>query len=260
MIRPNYIVELFLLAAVLLPLGVHADVYKCKDAQGSLTYSQVPCASPEKTEKVTGVETKDKESATAECDYAVKFALSAAGAMKNGAGSDELFDLYGGLDSLSKGSIGVINYVYEFRPNTAVTAERIAALTEAKCEAGSLGDVGCADLPTQFTHRLGGCVAEAPQPLSMQTPAATQTASVMGTLEETMPLPVQETRQSQDAARRKSESDAKARAVQSSMQCKEKYQSDIEQLDEIMRSGYTSAEGEVFRERRRSLREKLSQC
>ena len=41
---------------------------------------------------------------------------------------------------------------------------------------------------------------------------------------------------------------------------KGKYQSDIEQLDEIMRSGYTSAAGEALRERRRILRVHLSTC
>jgi hypothetical protein len=244
---PKHVIECSVLVTLLLSCDVHADVYKCTDADGSLTYSQVPCAVPEKTEKIAVTQTHN-ETATAECEYAVKFALSAAGAMKNGAGSDELFDLYGGLDSVTKGTIGIINYVYEFRPNVAVTEERIAELTQAKCEAGSLGDVACAALPLMFTKRLGGCDAETAEPPAIPVQSENVLAAVA------------DAQQGDDAAHRLNEREAMNRANESSRQCKEKYQDAIKRLDEQMRSGYTSAQGEVFRERRRGLRENLSQC
>ena len=83
--------------------------------------------------------------------------------MQAGSRSDELFDRYGGLDSLSKGSINIINYVYGYRSNGGVSAERIAALTQAKCRARALGEVSCESLPLSYTDSIGGCDPEEEQ-------------------------------------------------------------------------------------------------
>jgi hypothetical protein len=60
-----------------------------------------------------------------ECSLASRFAVTAARHMRAGSRSDEVFNRYGGLDSLSKGSIGVINYVYSFRTNNDGSEEGI---------------------------------------------------------------------------------------------------------------------------------------
>jgi hypothetical protein len=249
MVAPKWKAGLMFILALLMSLNVDAEIYKCKDAEGSLTYSQTPCASVDKTERVMGVESS-KESEPADCGYANKFALATARVMKNGAGSDELFNLYGGLDSLSKGSIGVINYVYQFRQNDAVSIERIAALAQSKCEVRALGKVACEDLPILFTDRLGGCDAEADEPTEMPTFVEPEPMAISSI----------ESQQKQAAARRSNEDQAEARALANGKLCKEQYKTQIEKLDEQMRSGYTSGQGDALRERRRNLRDKISKC
>ena len=167
------------------------------------------------------------------CLYANKFAVSTARLMRAGQSSDEVFNRYGGLDSLSKSSIGVINYVYSFRTNDDVSVERIAALTQAKCRARSLGDVSCELMPLSFTEPMGGCDGEGE--VAIDEPVAQAPG----------PAP---------SFNRKTENTVSTEGVE---QCKKRYRDQIDAIDAQMRSGYTSAQGEAYRERLRTLTEQL---
>lgn len=215
---------------------VPADVYKCTDADGSLTYQQTPC--PE--QKVEKLDIKESERAAPNCLYANRFAVSTARLMRAGAASDEVFNRYGGLDSLSKGAIGVINYVYSFRSNNDVSIERIAGLTQAKCQARSLGDVSCEVLPISFTQRSGGCDADNAAEMIEPPPVIGEQSAT--------PQPLT----TGPASNRQSEE-----LVQ---QCKKGYRDQIDAIDAEMRQGYTSAQGEAYRERLRALTEQLRDC
>ena len=43
MLIANKVTLLLLLTALLYAVEVHADIYKCKDADGNIMYSQTPC-------------------------------------------------------------------------------------------------------------------------------------------------------------------------------------------------------------------------
>ena len=211
---------------------VRADVYKCTAADGSLTYQQTPC--PE--QKVEKLNVQKTDAVAPSCLYANKFAVSTARLMRAGQSSDEVFNRYGGLDSLSKSSIGVINYVYSFRTNDDVSVERIAALTQAKCRARSLGDVSCELMPLSFTESMGGCDGEGE--VAIDEPVAQAPG----------PAP---------SFNRKTENTVSTEFVE---QCKKRYRDQIDAIDAQMRSGYTSAQGEAYRERLRTLTEQLRNC
>lgn len=239
-----------IIAIALLVLCVHsvelqAQVYKCKEADGTLTYSQTPC-SKEKPVIVQATESNDN---SVDCSYADKFAVSTARMMRSGLASDEVFNRYGGLDALSRGSIGVINYVYSFRTNIDVTPERIAGLTQAKCKARGFGDVSCDDLPDSFTEGLGGCDAD----------ENGETSPSVSTIESTVALGQEQSAVTASTGR-VSRPPTGTTGKELTEQCKKKYRDEIDAIDAKMRSGYSSQQGERYREQLRALTEKLRAC
>jgi hypothetical protein len=238
MLIANKVTRLLLLVALFCALEVHADIYKCKDANGNVMYSQTPCKK-QKSEKI-GNAAPEKPEAT-DCSFAGRFAVTTTRYMRAGSRSDEIFNRYGGLDALSKASIGVINYVYSFRTNTDVTEERIGGLAQAKCRAGSFGQVSCEVLPLSFTEGLGGCDAEdlaERQELSTATPDAIEGPT----------------------AYRAAPTADDARSDEFTQQCKKQYRDQIDAIDAEMRRGYSSAQGEAYRERLRVLTQRLRSC
>jgi hypothetical protein len=225
---------------LLVSLEAQADVYKCTDAEGGITFQQTPCRE-QNVEKVSSPKT---QSATMDCSYANKFAVSTARLMRRGERSDELFDRYGGLDSLSRATIGVINYVYSFRTNEGVTVERIAGLAQAKCRARSFGDASCEALPLSFTEGLGGCGAGE---------AEASTASVQ-TIEPEQALTAAA------APRRVTGNANNGRSPERIQACKKQYRDAIDDIDAEMRRGYSSEQGEAYRQRLRALTEQLRAC
>lgn len=248
MIKPQSIAELALITTLMFASPGHADIYKCTDAEGGLTYSQIPCPNQESVNVNTSAASAAAEAV--DCDHANRFAFMAARLMQAGSRSDELFNRYGGLDSMSKGSINIINYVYGYRTNGDVSAERIAALTQAKCQARSLGDVSCEALPLSYTESIGGCnggEAEiAPAPSSLGD----------------APDQVQR-QQASRAATNESAADkkvAQARSEELTQQCKKKYRDQIDAIDAQMRKGFSSEQGERYRQQLRGLTQQLRKC
>jgi len=236
-----------LFATCVFAAEAHAEIFKCKEPDGTLTFSQTPCS----TEPPVTVKTSAGDTSEINCSYANKFAFATARTMQSGVPSDEIFNRYGGLDSLSKGSIGVINYVYSFRTNDEVSAERIAGLSQAKCKARSFGDVSCEVLPLSFTETLGGCNAEAVEETTEGQPA--QVATTMSALNERTLTESTSARAPQRPATGTIDKESVER-------CKKKYRDQIDAIDAQMRSGYTSEQGEAYRERLRGLTEKLRAC
>ena len=221
------------------PAG-RAEVFKCTAEDGSLTFQQTPC--PE--QKVEIVNTQKPAGTELDCRYASRFAENTARHMRAGVRSDEAFDQFGGLDALSRPSIGVINYVYSFRTNDDVSVERIAGLAQARCQAGSFGDASCDAFPAPFTDGLGGCDGELQENVTAQdvvslnpgTPAAGEQSSP----------------QRQPATAGRSSEDLAA--------CKQHYRDAIDAIDAEMRRGYSSEQGEVYRQRLRQLTQSLRAC
>ena len=225
-----------LTSTLLLASSGQAEVFKCTAEDGGLTFQQTPC--PE--QKVERVATQAQAAADEglDCGFANRFAVSTARLMRAGVKSDEVFDRYGGLDALSRSSIGVINYVFSFRTNDDVTVERIAELSDAKCRVGSFGDANCEALPLSFTEGIGGCDGE-------------------GEVQETLAA---ESGDSQPFAPAPTRSFASGRSDEEIQTCKKHYRDAIDEIDAEMRQGYGSEQGEVYRQRLRLLTQKLRAC
>ena len=141
------------LVVLLAGASASADVYRCTDASGSLTFSQTPCAGG--AERVNLDATKSK-SAT-ECRYAEPFARAIGSMMRRGMEKDDAMEEFGGADEFSRGALRLVNYVYQYRNTSSMSVDRIVTLTSTQCETGTLGDVSCSALPEAYTKAGGGC-------------------------------------------------------------------------------------------------------
>ncbi len=227
------------LCALVASGDVDADVHKCSDADGNVMYSQTPCeAQSSANVNMAGF---SSQSTALDCSYANRFALSTARRMRVGTGRTELFNLYGGLDELSKGALGVINYVYSFLTSSDESVEQIATLTEAKCQAQSLGIVNCKALPSTYTETIGGCAV----PDEKRTTAAQQERPAVQT------APTSNVVRTQTKPRQTNEF---------TEQCQKWYRDSIEQIDAQMQRDFSPEEGEFYRKELRELTQRLREC
>ena len=250
---------LLLALACFVPDTAKAKVYKCVAENGELTYSQTPC--PDKGSKVTVMSSPGSSNReAADCDHARRFALNTAQQMRSGADSTTIFDNYGGLGALSRGSVSLISYVFQFRTNDDVSAVRVSALATAKCQARAFGDVSCEELPASFTSRLGGCDVDDDE----AAPAVVHDSQQLGTQGHQFNLASgqPETNRSLETANnsRAREDQDRAREEEKRLECRDRYDSQIDSIDAKLRSGYSVSQGEILKSRRRDLQAKKRDC
>jgi hypothetical protein len=242
------------------PVTTNAEIFKCVAKNGDLTFSQTPC--PEEDSKVTVVKSGSSSSdETADCEHARRFALNTAQQMKSGTGSLTVFDSYGGVGALSKGSVSLISYVYQFRTNTDISAERVSALATAKCRARAFGDVSCEQLPASFTNRLGSCDKDEDVDGQRLTDA-TDTAMDVQVMQLQSAGYNQSDNSSQDAnaALSARNREAKEAEEEKRLQCRANIKSQIASINKKMRSGYSSQQGESLKKSRRDLEARMRDC
>jgi len=256
---------LLVLLLVFMPLEARSQIFKCTEEDGSTTYRQTPCPSRPSTE----VRSPTSSRAALDCRYASRFAKETATLMHNGAESDDVFDRYGGLYSMGKESLGIVNYVYTFRTSDDISADRIAGLARAKCEAQAFGNVSCEVLPLSFTEELGGCDADeegdaagdedpASDPESNPTgELAGEPAAGIEPLSSAFPTGAQQASSVGPAAPATTQAGSDPEQVR---QCKKRFRDAIDAVDAEMRQGYSSEQGEAYRERLRTLTSKLRAC
>lgn len=250
---------LLLALGLSIPVAAKAEIYKCVAENGELTFSQAPC--PEEGSKVTVMSSTGGSSRdAADCEHARRFALTTAQQMRSGAQSTAIFDSYGGIDALSRGSVSLISYVFQFRTNDDISAERVSALATAKCQARAFGDVSCEQLPPSFTRRLGSCEIDGEEAAS----AVVDNSELWGSQADQFPLGggQAENSSSQSAANNAREREQQDRAAEKErrLECRDRYDSQIDGIDAQLRSGYSIRQGETLKSRRRDLEEKKRDC
>ncbi len=214
----NRRVALFLVA-LFFASAAEAEVHKCVADDGNVTYSQVPCPITESKTERSLVATHEY---VLDCRWATAFASDVTRSMRAGLTPDTVFDLYGGADHVSPGTHNIINYVFRFRGNASVSAERITSLAQSMCEAGSLGDVRCELLP--YGQDLGSNRCNPDAGGAGEQPATGATINA------------------------------------ATEQCKQGTRDEIDEIDAQMRQGYDPAQGERYRERLLVLTTRLREC
>lgn len=239
--------------ALLLATGAQAEIYKCVAEDGSVSYSQIPCPKQVTTEVRAAV---PKTDGAVDCRWATQFANEVGRQMRSGMPSESVFGLYGGIDSVSAGTINIINYVFRFRGNATMPLERISSLAGSMCKAGSLGDVRCASLPYGQDPTGDRCDPDfADDSVDAVAAHSTQGTTHAGEDDITLMAGSNIVAGSNMVGSNMAGSNDAARE-----QCRNSYRDQIDDIDAQMRSGYDSAQGEVYRERLRVLTKNLRAC
>ena len=229
------------LMILLFAASAQADIYKCVAEDGAVSYSQIPC--PQQKSETVRTPTARVDT-TVDCRWASKLANDVARRMRTGLESDAAFNMYGGIDSVSSGTINIINYVYRFRSDNSTAIERISSLAGNMCKAGSLGDVRCESLPYGEDPTGNTCDPDTDDPAEGQTAATAESVAASDT---TRPVVSTQARESGGNA-----ADREA--------CRDNFRDQIDAIDAQMRSGYDSAQGERYRERLLSLTTRMREC
>ena len=167
----------------------------------------------------------------------------------------------GGVNTISRGTLGVINYVYSFKHSTATQPDRVAQLTIARCNARAFGKVSCEDFPDEFQEMIFSCDAgERNEAMRLQKLIDRS----VGANRQYNDATTVDTHSSKDhEARRQEWEEIRQRKINEREQaridkCKKRLEAQIRKIDDRMSLGYTASTGEALRDRRRSLVKKMA--
>jgi len=242
--------------------GATAGFYKCVDGSGATTYSQTPCPEDEMTTKI--INSGGAPTNPGDCRIAQHFMAKTSRQMLQGAPSDVVYNAYGGIDSIPRTSVALINYVYTFQYNKQVSAERITALSMARCKSGSFGSTTCDDFPFSYIESRGGCEAAATGVQSHSAMSSdeydseTPTGGVdINALQQTL-----QALQAQAGQSNPSSTNAVATPAlqRTKSECINKVGIELSNVTSQMRSGGSASQQDSLRAQKRKLQKKLSAC
>ncbi len=131
-------VFLMLCAVLVFPNPVSAKMHKCKNPDGSTTYSQTACTKEQESGKlrVVGAAGKKRGPGTKVCREVQTVAGKISGYMRQGVDSKDIFEALGGMYNLKSYAHSIIGYIYSFKHNKSISKSKIAGLSYKKCMAG----------------------------------------------------------------------------------------------------------------------------
>ena len=130
-----------------------AGAYKCTNAEGRISYSQIPCATTGgRQQKLpsygssspAGAGMANSASACAEVAYVATYIEDA---LRGGQDAQSLIARHGGINGINPHFLSLINYVNGFRYDSSITSARISDLAITKCKGGGFGQLQVGDLP-----------------------------------------------------------------------------------------------------------------
>lgn len=253
----------FLIVSLLLILsiisGAVAATYKCIDENGDVGYSQLPCKQNQKTDKM--LKSGKKYVETEDCKYAGAFSKMVFSYMRSGLSAQELFDRYGGVNSISQGTLGVINYVYSFKFSTDVQRSRVAQLTIARCNAQAFGKVLCEDFPKEFQKIIFSCDEKERKEAIRLQKLIDQSVVQKWRFDNSATIGAYRAKGYENRnteIMEIQEKNRKEKELKRIIECKRGYESKIKKIDDRMSQGYTVSLGEILRNKRRSLVKNLA--
>ena len=138
--------------------SAEARVYRCTDADGKISYSQVPCPAEAKSDtmRLGNKERQDRDL----CKLARDLAVSAYEDIRAGSEPGAVMDDYGGVDYITPATLSVINFAAGFRYNDDLNAQRVGAMAFARCREGGFGQLSPGDLPEPEREVMPGVPPE----------------------------------------------------------------------------------------------------
>lgn len=129
-------------------LPAFAQIYRCVDKSGNVTFTQQPCSPGQSSEVVNLGQTETTPKPTpAICKQVARLAKLVFPHIQQ---TDSILDIYsalGGRGELSAGIAAAVNYVYTFRYNPKAGESEVVALTQGTCLDGGFGRLSSKDMP-----------------------------------------------------------------------------------------------------------------
>jgi hypothetical protein len=167
-----------IIAALLLGWGLssYAQVYRCVDKAGHVTFTQQRCAPGQSSEVVNLGQTEAvAKPKPAICKQVARLAKLVFPHIRQ---TDSILDIYsalGGRGQLSAGITAAVNYVFTFRYNPKAGQAVVVALTQGKCLDGGFGNLTSKDLPDWSKIKYAEAQTKPAKPTKPQVAADNKT-------------------------------------------------------------------------------------
>ena len=125
-----------------------ARAYRCTDANGSVSYSQSPCASAQSSTEIRGLKQTIRHNHDV-CLEARRFAIDIFEELRAGAQPVGLIDEHGGINYINKSVLSVINYVSSLQFSETLSSPKAGGLSYNKCRSGGFGKIHPDDFPKE---------------------------------------------------------------------------------------------------------------
>lgn len=150
---PKMMMAVLCVMALLMSTTATARVYKCKDADGNITYSQTTCVASSEQKQLTSSRTASsangKAVGAATCNMVGEAAREVFSDVKAGKDAQAIIDSYGGLNGINPRMLNLVNYVGSFRAHDSISGSRVSQLSVNKCHSGGFGPITVNDLQFQ---------------------------------------------------------------------------------------------------------------
>lgn len=147
---PKIMMALLCVMALLMGTSATARVYKCKDVDGNITYSQTTCAASSEQRQLTNSRTASSANGKAvdvtTCNMVGEAAREVFSAVKAGKDAQAIINSYGGLNGINPRMLNLVNYVGSFRAHDGIDGARVSQLSVSKCSNGGFGPITVNDL------------------------------------------------------------------------------------------------------------------
>lgn len=228
-------------------------VYKCKDENGAITYSQIACMDSALLVKQLNLGRSQSASQKySQCGLVRNFAAETGIAVFEKVPIAQLMTRYGGEQQIPPEVANIIRSVYKFQSRSYRTVENSINHENDKCIAGDYGDLTCEQFPDKFVQSYGNC---------------TNAANTVLRLKRISPY-VWGGSKNNDGKKQANYSRSqvtyitknKPKAGTTSSLCFRKLTKKLERNKESSRSADSAREHDSYRAERRSLEKKLARC
>lgn len=136
---------IFILIIFVFSTSIQANIYRCTDTEGNVSYSEKPCAKQQQTKELKRRHFELlKPKVCSELTLVVKKMYPKIRGRKN---MDKVYERLERKISLSKPMHKVVNYLASYRFNKSLSNRRIMTMTKDRCLRGGFGDITEQDFP-----------------------------------------------------------------------------------------------------------------
>jgi len=137
--------KIFILIVLVFSTPIQANIYRCTDTEGNVSYSEKPCAKQQQTKELKRRHFELlKPEVCNELTFVVKKMFPKIRGRKN---MDKVYERLERKSSLSKPMRKVVNYLASYRFNKSLSNRRIMTMTKDRCLRGGFGAITEQDFP-----------------------------------------------------------------------------------------------------------------